>query len=156
MSCSTLKVDWGPTTTPEERVFQNVLEFPDYSQEKIFEKSREWMVKTFIDSESVVEYTNSEEGKIMGKYSQTDVTVTGVNANYHVRSVITIEAKDGKARVTIEDPYMISFVSPHVQGRQYVNSPIDKELFINSLKTNEWQAIIDSYSKYISTENEDW
>ena len=155
ISCATINFDWGPVVKPEERIYQRVFEFPDLAKDEIFSKTRMWMVKIFNDSESVIEYSDKEEGKIMGKYSQSDVTVNGMNATYKVKYTLTIEIKQNKARLTIEDPFMISYVSPYLQGQQEVNSIIDKEVFINSLKENQWPNLVESYEFYMASKNED-
>lgn len=157
ISCATLNFNWGETVAQEERTYQKVIELPENSKNEIYDKTREWMVKIFVDSESVIELTDKENGKIMGKYSQSDVTVAGMNATYQVRYTLIIEIKNNKSRITVENPFMISYVSPLVQGRQQVNSPIEKEVFINSLKENQWPALISSYESYIKKkENDDW
>jgi len=50
---------------------------------------------------------------------------------------------------------MISTVSSLIQGRQQVNSKIIKEVFINSLKANQWHDLFMSYESYMSSKNKD-
>ena len=51
----------------------------------------EYMIETFVDSESVIEFSDKEEGVISGKY----------NFDGSKKAVITVKVKNNSARITI-------------------------------------------------------
>jgi hypothetical protein len=80
----------------EERSLQLVREIR-LSKDQIFDKSLEWMAQTFVDSKSVIELKDRDNGKIIGK----GVTKFR-NAVVYVpcRFTLILEVKDGKYRTT--------------------------------------------------------
>ena len=83
----------------EDLMVQRVLEV-ELNQAEIYARSLEWMAKTFVDSKEVVEVKDRENGRIIGKGL---TSFTNVIVKIPCRYTITIEAKDGKARVTMEN-----------------------------------------------------
>lgn len=88
--------------------YQQVIDLPSQSRQQIFEKSKQWMAKTFVSSKQVIEYESLQEGKIIGNGS-ANLTFTYVSSltgpvtqNYHVRFSMTEDIKDSKARITFD------------------------------------------------------
>jgi hypothetical protein len=69
-----------------------------------FIKANEWMVNTFGNAESVIQFTDKEEGIVKGKYIMSQ----GVSGGQYTPSTssyfatITLRVKDKRARIEIE------------------------------------------------------
>lgn len=86
---------------PGENQVQAVIEFPGMDRAAIFRASEEWMVRTFVSSKDVIQYENRDDGTIMGK-ANARMNVGGLG-EAAIEFVISIEIKDGKARLTFKD-----------------------------------------------------
>ncbi|MDY7026706.1 MAG: DUF4468 domain-containing protein [Spirochaetota bacterium] len=72
----------------------------DASVSDIFRLSNEWMVETFNSAEAVIQYTDKEEGVLMGKgVSEIPVTL----GSWRIGYTLKIETREGKARISIYD-----------------------------------------------------
>lgn len=75
------------------------------SKNDLFVKANQWMVKTFNNAESVIQFTDKESGTITGKYMLKQTYSVGNNYQYvpngGIFAVINIDIKDNKARITI-------------------------------------------------------
>ena len=86
----------APVVPPEVLTLQEVHEVT-LSKNEIYERSVEWMARTFVASEQVFELRDKENGKIIGK---------GMTEFYNgemptpCRFTMMIEVKDNKYRVT--------------------------------------------------------
>ena len=82
----------------EELKVQEIIEV-DLTKNEIYSLSLQWMANTFVDSKEVVEVKDAESGRLIGK----GITYfTSVVVEIPCRYTITIEAKEGRARVTID------------------------------------------------------
>jgi hypothetical protein len=77
-----------------------VMVFDDISgtKSKLFVKANEWMVSIFKDATSVIEFSDKEEGVIIGKYLMYGTFGT---IDTRVYSKIDIRVKDDRARISI-------------------------------------------------------
>ena len=98
-SCATLT---GTGLTPEHARVVEIIDCPDVEQDYLFVLANSWAVDAFVSAESVIEYSDKEAGIIKGKYI---ISFSEGVYGYNVRSTITIEVKNGAARITIADPY---------------------------------------------------
>ena len=85
---------------PEQRSVQRIHEI-NLRQNQIFDKSLEWMARTFVDSKEVIELKDREGWKIIGK-GITDFLAGGI-AKINCRFTMVIDIKDGKYRTTYEN-----------------------------------------------------
>jgi len=79
-----------------ERNIQTVHEI-NLKQNEIFVRTLEWMAQIFNDSKSVVEISDRENGKIIGK-GITDITHLIINIPCQFTMIV--EVKDGKYRTS--------------------------------------------------------
>lgn len=95
-------VIYGEKAEPALRSYESIMEFPLTSKDELFVKANSWFVEQFVSAESVIEYSDKDAGKIMGKYvcSFKD----GIYY-FQARSTISIDVKDSKVRLIISDPY---------------------------------------------------
>ena len=102
-----------PNSTPvNDASYQQVIELPNQTKQQIFEKSKQWMARTFVSPKNVFQYENLQEGRIIGN-STANLTSTVVNSlvgpvsvPYQAGFTMTEDIKDGKARITFERIYV--------------------------------------------------
>ena len=88
-----------------EEPFIKVYDDLEASQNELFLKANEWMVSTFTDAESVIQYSDKEEGALLGKYLMSGMVKSGaygVTIDTRIYSKIDIRVKDNKAIISIE------------------------------------------------------
>lgn len=88
-----------------EEPFIKVYDNLEASQNELFLKANEWMVATFKDAESVIQYSDKEEGTLLGKYLMNGEVRQGlynVTTDTRIYAKIDIRVKDNKARISIE------------------------------------------------------
>ena len=80
----------------------------DMNKEDNYIVANEWMVETFNNAESVIQFTDKEEGIVKGKYHITSLSnqmsggfyVPGTMVN--IGAIITIRVKDSAAKISID------------------------------------------------------
>lgn len=100
-------------------MFDKVFESAGKTKQELFSLTKIWFVNEFKDAQEVIQYSDVEEGKIIGKGS----TVCGnfvMGVKILMRMTITVLVKDSKYRVLIGN---ISFQTPptqyHANGVSY-------------------------------------
>ena len=101
-SCGAIK------TTPVnigsiEKTFEHNLD-----KDKLFVVANNWMVQTFKSAKSIVQFTDKEEGVVIGKYLLNSITTNNSLYNNTITSdiyaIIKLQVKDGITKISI-DPY---------------------------------------------------
>jgi len=97
-------VSCAPMMDVKIQSVQEVVETKS-SKNDLFVKANQWMVKTFNNAESVIQFSDKESGTITGKYMLKQTYSVGSNYQYvpngGIFAVINIDIKDNKARITI-------------------------------------------------------
>jgi len=89
-----------PTAPIEDRSVQKVHDI-DLTKNEIYDISLEWMARTFFDNQEVIELTDKDNGKIIGKGLTIFKGKIGwFSANIPCRFTLVVEAKDNKYRTT--------------------------------------------------------
>ena len=87
---------------PYVKVYDNL----NGNKTQLFIKANEWMVKMFKDASSVIQFTDKEEGTIIGKYllhgELRNSGMYNITTDTRVYAKIDIRVKDNKARISIE------------------------------------------------------
>ena len=52
---------------PEERSLQKVIEVPGFSQKQIYTRTLEWMTKTYVSANEVIQLKDPDHGKLIGR-----------------------------------------------------------------------------------------
>ena len=91
-SCGTVKYFTGPP--PVEKIITLTSNKND-----TYIRANEWMVETFNNAESVIQFSDKEAGIIKGKYRMYDSP-----SPYHddISVIITVKVKDKAAKVNID------------------------------------------------------
>jgi len=134
--------------SPEEQVIQKVIEVQK-PKDELFLLSLDWISKTFRSAKAVVDFQDKEAGKIIGKAS-IPVTynfgmVNDTFFNY------TIEVKDNKARITIENAYFMVTV-----GSATARGDITNEFTMNECFRPEVDKLILSLTEFLQKTTEEW
>lgn len=86
------------------------------SSKELFANAQEWIARIFGDYKSVIQFEDSENGKLVLKGSTpidfTSATVkvdgvTGMSTKERINYTLTIECKDGKYRYRLNDVFVI-------------------------------------------------
>ena len=76
---------------------QKVIEVPNVSSNDLFVRANNWMVNSFVNADSVIEYSDKDAGIIKGKFTNT---LTYFGGTVRSTTIITIETKENKARIS--------------------------------------------------------
>lgn len=90
----------GCATAPAEKLrSSNVIELPGMKKDQIFTKSLQWVATTFRSANTVTQYKDQKEGKIvLQMVTETFAYMTSMT--FHTS--ITIDIKDNKSRLSFE------------------------------------------------------
>ena len=90
-----------PYTDSGHIQYREVIEVPGVSAAEIMRRARLWMAKAYQSAPDVIKA--SEEGELVAK-GVYEIPQGGLSTGtWLVRHTLTIEAKDGKARITLAD-----------------------------------------------------
>lgn len=106
------------------------------TKNQLYTRANEWMIAAFNSAESVIEYSDKEDGVIIGKYQLREVPFGGKVARLY--ATITIRVKDYKARIEVQ---------PYGTWGYYKNSnfmPYTKEIAIQEI-----QHMVDNFELFI-------
>ena len=124
----------------QEVVFQNGM-----SQEEMYLKANVWLARYFVDSKSVISYSDAKSGYIIGKGTFT-VYGGAVQMGY-VTYVIEVLVKDGKSKISIDQfsselyGFMTGIPNENYPYEDCIYSKIDKHSqdIINNFKNNAFK-----------------
>ncbi len=118
--------------------YEKIFSLPNQSKDQLYIKTNEWFVRTFVSSESIIEFQDKDAGKILGKYVN-DFT-KGIY-NYRVKQVISIDIKEGKVRLIINEPLIKATGS--VLSTEPYNFPYKKIKSLSQLELikTHWQKL---------------
>ncbi len=150
MSCSTF---YGEQASEEDRFMQIVKDYPDISHNELFVMVNTWFVSTFNSAESVIEYSDKEAGRVMGKYTFEYMDTLNT---YRVRTTISVDVKDGKTRLMMEDPMVMLVYSGWTGERgTYGYQPLTAKAGVEKAR-NEWMNLAASMDSVLSEGKSDW
>lgn len=138
MSCATVKPS-------EVKGMTKVVDVPGVSKDELFVRASSWMVETFNSSKSVTQYSDKEAGIIKGKYV---IDFPQLTAQGSCDATITIECKDEKCRLIIDDPY--DFRVRDIYSTRIVN--MTQKGFDTVIENISY--VCESFEKYIKEEQD--
>jgi len=95
-----------------DKSIENIINLDGKSKDDIYISANGWFVDNFNSAESVIQFQDKEAGKIMGKYI---FELQESTYFFRIKSTISIDIKDNKARVKIYDP-MVAVVGDALNG----------------------------------------
>ena len=78
--------------------YEKIIEVQEVSKEKLYIKANAWFVETFNSSESVIEFQDKDEGKIIGKYASQTAN-SGDFYGQRYRTIISVDIQNNKLRI---------------------------------------------------------
>jgi hypothetical protein len=129
-----------PMASPPQKVqvFEN-----KQNKNSNFVRANEWMVESFNDTESVIQFTDKEDGIIKGSYvmkkgyTSTSVYISSTEPYY---AIITITVKDNTVRIEIDPP----------SGMYSVKSFTDEYGFTPSMFNASADSLIENFKERIT------
>lgn len=153
---SCMSVKQTAVTIPEiEKIIRT-----DLTKDKGYLKANEWAVTTFVNAESVIQFSDKEEGIVIGKYllksgymSSTYNGLTGVSSPYSIKAVyalIRVQSKDKAVKITITpNDFTVVTVNDGVGGK---TNSYSREQAIIDVK-----ALITGFENYMKgASKSDW
>ena len=146
ISCETLSAEDKRELSPEELVYQKVLEV-DGSKEELFTKCAEWIALTFRSAKAVIEHQDEEQGKIIGNGI--------VEVNYglgpvNTRFTLIIETKDNRIRATAENMHTEMTISG-----QFMSNPLSFGLQMRKFSAQA-DILLSDLEEYLGKDTADW
>ena len=152
---------FGKTKTKGEpmQMVQQVINVPGASTSEVFVRANTAAVDIFVKSDCVIEFTDKDAGIIKGKFLLSQVQVGGLI--YDVKASITVEARDGRARITFSNITSTlrgdAFAGLH--RKQYAATEIDETSKLGVYVKDKFTQIINAFTKGMQdslTGNDDW
>lgn len=100
-SCTVKKIIFDPQPPRVKNVENRV------DKDNNFIKANEWMVETFNNAQSVIQFTDKEGGIVKGKYVMREGYASNsiyVQSTPTFYAIITIRVKEGASRIEIDAP----------------------------------------------------
>lgn len=142
--------------------YQAVIEIENKTQEQLFDLTNEWFSYSFKSGKSVIDYSNKELSKVIGKgYLPFKFFNRG---NQSIEFLIKLETKDNKVRYTITNCIYHQSSSPTLgslklekdswQVENYPKSWGFKKSFYEKFD-DQVQSLIKSLNEFLRRENKD-
>lgn len=134
------------TITTKSVPVEKVVNVDNEKQNEIYIKANNWMVDTFNNADSVVQFTDKESGTISGRYLLGTVMTKhdSIPARY-AYATIKIRVKDGATKITIKpEPFSYPKGHPYTlyteeDAQRDINSLITSfEKSMNKVEDNNW------------------
>ena len=149
-SCVSMK---SGVVTEDMRIYSEVIESPGMKKDAIYVAANSWMTTVFKNANSVIDYSDKGEGKIVGAFDKYTYSGPMGLSSTRLRTRLVIEAKDDRYRITFSNPTW-----------QWVGTagdsdpkPIDREDWIKDMRLS-WESLVASLRKFISEykESDNW
>jgi len=140
ISCATLP------PIPEEQANYSKTYETTLSKAEVYNKSLEWIAKTFRSAKAVIEFQDKDQGKIIGNGS-VDCPIGPVQTLVSIGFTLTIEAKEGKYRMVFENIRMV--FGP---GDTY---PLRRDYDVKNVHL-KLQSLCDAFQNYLTIKAENW
>jgi len=128
----------SPLKMVTEIKYEEPIEMPGKSKSELYGMSNEWMVKTFTDAKSVIQFSNLETGTISGKYLMYYSPPGQYSSEINFYSIITIHVKDGKAQLSVD---------PQGSLPRYLGM----EMYTMEQMKKEAESLISDYKDFMKT-----
>jgi hypothetical protein len=135
------------TTTilyPEQK--SKIVNIENTNKSNLFVRANNWMVETFNDAESVIQFADKENGIVTGKYlMQTIIKSTSIPAA-KVFAIIKIRVKDNAANIEILPDSYVNSYNPWAGGKSFPLEDANLSM----------EVLMNSFEKYIKTKEKDF
>lgn len=122
-SCGSLS-----TTMLYPQEISEVIIIENTNKLDLFIRANNWMVETFNDAESVIQFTDKEGGIVTGKYLlHTKILGTQVPRE-PIFAIIKIQVKDNAAKITIKPDQYVNNYNSLAGGTSYPISQVNSDV----------------------------
>ena len=132
---------------PEEQIVRRVITV-DRPGDELYRLSMEWMAKTFRSAQDVIQYQDKEEGIIVGKGV---VMIAWAFSPRPTHFTLTIEVRDGRARITFSDIYYVITV-----GSARETGPIESQNQLERFAQEAAYPMIGDLARALEEGTDDW
>lgn len=136
--CAIIKVDRQP--------IEKIVKIEGKSKNELFVLANNWMIHTFNNAESVIQFSDKESGTITGKYLMGIVSAANeYGPGQKAMAIINIQIKDGACKLTISpQPFQ------YAEGNLYT-------LYTKDDMERDLKLLIDSFERGMTQEsNDNW
>ena len=149
-SCASMS---GAKAPVEDREMQQIVDVPGKDAKQLYVTANSWFVDTFNSAESVIEFQDKDAGIIKGKYAFE--YWEGIY-EYRVISVITVDVKDGRCRISFNNPHY-QIVASGLNGpvKNGVQAPAETVAMLDKTRS-EWSGLVDALKKALENESGSW
>ena len=132
--------------------FEAVVNVADMEKDTIFVRVNSWMVDSFKNADSVIQFSDKDAGIVKGKYITPRVQGSG-GYFYDIESTITIEVRDGRYKISMDNPsvYYVGTIFQSVPRQSY---KLTTEL-AEKIKV-EWAKLAQNLENSFSASSSDW
>ena len=139
--------------TPEQKTYTEVFEVKGVDKKELFVRANSWFATIFSNSESVIQFSDKESGKIIGNYYQE---MTNIDSLWGVKQVIEVDVKDEKVRIVIQN-LTAAIIGDRMEGKfiftKATNWGETNDLFI-IIKTREnWKSLSTSLKNKLNSKD---
>lgn len=145
-SCATM-----PQANQELLQMSKVLEVEGSSADDLFIRSNLWAVSAFNRADYVIQYQDKEAGVIKGKFSESIRTGLMGIAIVDITTVMTIEIKSGKLRISFGD------VSAEFADYEFkrTGKPILTDAIMEKVQLS-WKAMVKDLEESLNAKTDSW
>jgi hypothetical protein len=151
-SCASL----GPDVTGTV-AYNEVINVDGMKAVDIYTKANMWFVDAFKNADSVIQFSDKESGTIKGKYV-ADMTLSGYQ-QYLTTTTITVEARDGRCRISFTDPsykeYLVNGYGVRMGGFNGGDKPVKAQVMADNLQL-QWKELASSLQNSLKTVSGAW
>ena len=148
--CSCVTLNLKPITQTK---LERVIEVPNVSKNDLYIKVNEWFVKNFTSAESVIQFQDKEEGKIIGKYVAELTSCEATHYYFKSTQIISVDIRGSRLRLNITDPCIASGMQNGYE-RWPLGPCINTATEESQLAMSEnWKRLARSLEKYVNSSN---
>lgn len=135
---------------PLDDSYEKIIEVQGVSKDKLYIKTNAWFVEVFNSAESVIEFQDKEEGRVIGKYRFEER-----NGADRYRTIISIEIKENKVRIKFYDPVLE--IWSHSTKNKFISSygVTSRNWFLSKIFIPQWNLMAESLKSKLN-ESDDW
>lgn len=140
--------------TSADTSYTSIIEVPGKSKSELFTATNVWFADNFVSSKSVIQYSDKEAGKVVGKYHSQ----VAVGLAYHeTNQTVQVDVKDGKVRLTFRNPqdyYSGSVLGGNTYGSMSM-SPTTVPAVMDAMRKS-WMELEQSLRAHLTSTSSQW